>query len=157
MYFQLRRDARQWYSDIESSFPTNFDLFYLNAMAGFAARRKSDVEPNLVTDLVDYFPKDFKSRGSLIISLLISTELTVAGINYDERDSVNRTIARLITPSAESHLTDDGTRLMNRYAHGGFEALVEQFEDRPRTIETFLRTYRNALTRLRAEATPTAA
>ena len=153
MYFQIRRDAEKWYADIRSSFATDFDLYYLNVMAGFAARRKSEVQSGEAKDTVDYFVSHYKTKSNLIIALLISTELATAGINLEERDSVNRTIARLITPSAESHLTDEGTKLMNRYAHGGFEALLEYFNDRPRTIETFLRTYRNALSHLRANVT----
>ena len=153
MYFQIRRDAERWYADIRSSFVTDFDLYYLNLMAGFAARRKSEVQSAEAKDTVDYFVSQYKTRANLIIALLISTELATAGINLEERDSVNRTIARLITPSAESHLTDEGTKLMNRYAHGGFEALLEYFDDRPRTIETFLRTYRIALSHLRANVT----
>jgi hypothetical protein len=120
-------------------------------MAGFAARRKADVESAAVTDLIDYYPKQFLGRGSLITALLISTELSLAGIDLNERDAVNRTISRLVTPEGASHLTDEGARLMNRYANGGFEALIEHFEDRPRTIETFLRTYHSVIYTLREE------
>jgi hypothetical protein len=120
-------------------------------MAGFAARRKADVESAAVTDLIDYYPKQFLGRGSLITALLISTELSLAGIDLNERDAVNRTISRLVTPEGSSHLTDEGARLMNRYANGGFEALIEHFEDRPRTIETFLRTYHSVIHTLREE------
>ena len=151
MYFQLRRDADQWFKEVAGAFDTKFDLFYLCLMAGFAARRKADVESASVTDTIDYYPKQFVGRGSLITALLISTELALAGIDLNERDAVNRTISRLVTPEGLSHLTDDGVRLMNRYASGGFEALIEHFEDRPRTIETFLRTYHSVITRLREE------
>jgi hypothetical protein len=156
MYFQMRRDADQWFKDISGSFATKFDLYYLCLMAGFAARRKSELESASGTDILDYFPHEFRTRGSLIISLLISTELSVAGIDLNERDAVNRTISKLVTPDTTSKLADEGVRLMNRYASGGFEALIEHFDDRPRTIETFLRTYHSIIERLRSEVTASA-
>ena len=148
MYFQLRRDAEQWFKDIASHFPLKLDLYYLCLMAGFAARRKSDVESG--TDVLDYFPQDYHSK-SLIVATLISTELAAAGIDVSEKDAVNRTISKLVTHDTQSKLTDEGMRLMNRYASGGFEMLMERFEDRPRTIETFLRTYRSVVEKARAE------
>jgi hypothetical protein len=151
VYFQLRRDADQWFKDISSSFSTKFDLYYLCLMAGFATRRKSEVESSAVTDTVDYFPREFKTRGSLLISLLISTELKLAGIDLNEREAVNRTISKLVSHDSPSRLSDEGVRLMNRYSNGGFEALIEHFDDRPRTIETFLRTYHPILARLRSD------
>lgn len=141
MYFQLRKDADKWFKGIAHHYPTKFDLYYLCLMVGFAARRKTKAESNEVTDLTDDFPKEFKSRGRLLIALLVNTELSFMGIDLDERDAVYQEISRLIATDSRAYLTDEGGRILNQYAHGGFGALVERFEDRPRSIETFIREY----------------
>lgn len=143
MYFQLRKDADKWFKDVAPHYATKFDLYYLCLIVGFAARRKARAESNEVTDLTDDYPKEFKSRGRLLVALLVSTELSTMGIDLDERDAVYREISRIIATDSRSYLTDEGGRLMNQYAHGGFGALCERFEDRPRSIETFIREYSN--------------
>jgi hypothetical protein len=141
LYFQLRKDTDKWFKGVAGHYATKFDLYYLCLMVGFAAHRKAKAESSEVTDLTDDYPKEFKSRGRLLVALLVNTELSSMGIDLDERDAVYREIARLIAPDSRSYLTDEGMRLMNQYAHGGFGALCEHFEDRPRTIETFIREY----------------
>ena len=47
-----------------------------------------------------------------------------------------------MTPDAPNFLSDEGVREFNKYAHGGYEQLIEWFEDRPRALETFLRSFK---------------
>jgi hypothetical protein len=43
-------------------------------------------------------------------------------------------------------------REFSKYAHGGFEVLSEWFDDRPRSLETFLRAFKRKVdTRMNAE------
>lgn len=37
---------------------------------------------------------------------------------------------------------------MNQYAHGGFDVLCEHMEERPRSIETFVRKYHSLIQNL---------
>ena len=37
--------------------------------------------------------------------------------------------------------SNEGIKRMNQYAHGGFDVLCEQMDERPRSIETFVRKY----------------
>ncbi|HAG80006.1 MAG TPA: hypothetical protein DCL61_02290 [Cyanobacteria bacterium UBA12227] len=142
MDFQLRKDARKWFKDISSNYPILFDLYYLCLMAGFASGRKNlDIHSDDVDDLVENFPGEFRSRGRLLVGLLIHTEISRLGIDLDERDAVYRRVAELVEPNSPSYMSNEGVRLMNQYAHGGFDALCEYFGDRPRSIETFIRKY----------------
>lgn len=144
MDFQLRKDARRWFKDIyDPKLYLLFDLYYFCLMAGFAARRRNtEISSDDVDGLVENFPGEFRSRGRLLVGLLIDTELSRLGINLDEREAVYRRVAELVDPNSPSYLSNDGVRLMNQYAHGGFEVLCEHFgEDRPSSIETFIRKY----------------
>ncbi len=143
MDFQLRKDARRWFKDISNHYPLLFDLYYLCLMAGFASgRRNTEINSDEVDGLVENFPGDFRSRGRLLVGLLIHTELSRLGIDLDERDDVYSRVAKLVDPNSPAYMSNDGVRLMNQYAHGGFDALCEYFgDDRPKSIETFIRKY----------------
>lgn len=145
MDFQLRKDARRWFKDIygPDRYSLLFDLYYLCLMAGFATgRRNTEISSDDVDDLVGYFPGDFQSHGRLLVGLLLHTELSRLGIDLDERDAVYRRVAELVEPNSPSYMSNEGVRLMNQYAHGGFDALCEYFgDDRPRSVETFIRKY----------------
>lgn len=139
--FQMHPDVAKWFSEIERPpVETKFEIFYYCLMAGFAARRAEQVPPGAV-DFIDYYPGAFKTRGRLLVGLLLDAELKRRGIGLDEREAVNRNINSIVSPSSSVSLSTEGIRLMNQYAHGGWSALSEYFSDRPRTIETFVRTY----------------
>lgn len=158
MYFQFRRDADRWFKDISSHYPTKFDLYYLCAIAGIAAGRKTTVESDQVTDLVEYYPGDFKTRGRLLVGLLLCAELESLGITLEEREEVYGRIRGLLDPNSQSCLNDEGVKLMNQYANGGFDALCEYFSDRPRTAETFVQMYTKCIRELMAKkSAPTTA
>lgn len=138
MAFRLRKDARKWFRHIEGSLPLDFDTYYFCLMAGLAAGRKAEVATAETTELVDYFPGDYKSQGRLIVALLLSRELRALGIELAERSLLHAEIQRLIDPLSPSHLSELGMKVANRYAYGGYEVLAEWFEDPPQHIETFL-------------------
>jgi hypothetical protein len=107
-------------------------------MAGLATGRKADVPTADTTELVDYFPGEYKTRGRLIVALLLSRELRALGIDLAERVLLHQAIQQLIDPLSSSHLSDAGMKEANRYAYGGFEVLTEWFADPPQHMETFL-------------------
>jgi hypothetical protein len=153
MDFQLREDARKWFKDISDHYPLLFDLYYLCLMAGFASgRRNTEIGSDDVKGLVENFPGEFRSRGRLLVGLLINTELSRLGIDLDERDDVYSRVAKLVDPNSPSYMSNEGVRLMNQYAHGGFDALCEYFGDRPRSIETFIRKYFRCISELKIRA-----
>jgi len=152
--FQMRRDTRKWFSDIRSYYETDFDTYYLCLIAGLAAGHKpqSPITSDEVADLVDYFPGKFKSRGRLLLGMLLSKELKSKGINLTEREAVDREIAKYVDPDSPSRMSPLGVSAMNDYAHGGYDILCEYFPERPRTIEIFLRTYAQCIESYAGEA-----
>jgi hypothetical protein len=151
MYFQLREDAERWFKDISHHYSTKFDRYYLCLMAGFASgRRNTTIPSDEVTDLVENFPGEFKSRGKLLVGLLIHTELRHLGIDLEDREAVYKQVRRLVERDSTSYMSSEGVRLMNQYAHGGFDALCEYFSDRPRSIETFIRKYFRCISDLKS-------
>ena len=142
MPFRLRRDARDWFKDIQRSFDIEFDVYYLCFIAGVTERRKAEVPTSGTSELVDYFPGSYKSKGRTIVSLFLSREVAAQGIALTERAALHNAIRKLVDPLSPSHLSDEGMKEFNKYSYGGFEVLTEWFpDDRPRAIETFLPLY----------------
>ena len=149
MGFELRQDARKWFKDIEKDYPDLFDLYYLCLIPGFITkRRNTEVNSDNVKEITRDFPGAFRSRGKLLVGLLIDTELSRIGIDLSERTSVYNRISELVV-TTPPYLSDKGVKLMNQYAHGGFDVLCEHMEERPKLIETFVRRYYRTIQNLR--------
>jgi hypothetical protein len=144
MDFALRKDAREWFRDIRGELDLDFDPYYFCFIAGVTASppRKKEVLSAETAALVDNFPGPYKSRGYQLVALFLSRELDYLGVTMTEKKAVRTAISGLVDHSAPNHLSDDGVREFNRYAHGGYEVLLEWFDDRPRSLETFLRTFK---------------
>ena len=145
--FRLRLDARQWFKDLRDQgvFKIEFDAFYFCFITGVIARRKESIPSEETAELVAYFPDRYRSRGKLLVGLFLKSELELLGVSMDERLEVHSTIAQLVTPEAPNYLSDEGVGEFNRYAHGGYDQLIEWFEDRPRSLETFLRAFKRRI------------
>jgi hypothetical protein len=138
MPFRLRKDAREWFKGISDELSLDFDVYYFCLMAGLASGKKAFLPANEATDLVQDFPGDYRSRGRLIVALLLTRELRRMGIEFNERTALHSEIAKLIDPLSSTHLSAAGMDEINHYAFGGFDVLADWFEDRPRHLETFL-------------------
>lgn len=145
MDFAIRRDARDWFKDIRSDLDLEFDCFYFCFIAGVAFKRKKDIPASETAQLVDVFPGPYKARGRLLVSIFLSRELQFLGITMAEKRTVHSAIARLVDPAAPNFLSDEGVREFNKYSHAGYEVLLEWFEYRPQSLETFLRIFKRRL------------
>lgn len=145
MDFAIRKDARHWFRDIRTDLALDFDAFYFCFMAGIAMGRKKNVVPDQTAALVDNFPGPYKNRGRLLVALFLNRELDCLGVTMSEKKAVHAAIAKLVDPYATNYLNDDGIREFNQYAHGGYDVLLDWFDDRPRSLETFLRGFRRKL------------
>ena len=145
--FRLRLEARRWFKDLRDrrEFEIDFDAFYFCFIAGVTTMRKERVPLDETAELVAYFPERYNSRGRLLVGLFLNSELNVLGVSMDERREVHSAIAHLVTPEALNFLSDEGVRQFNQYAHGGYEQLIEWFEDRPRSLETFVRSFKRKI------------
>jgi hypothetical protein len=137
--FRLRVDARNWFANIRKDLDIDFDVYYICLLAGLAARRKERVAASDTTDLVPHFPSHYRSYSKLVIGLFLSVELEEMGVKaHGDRKLFHSAVSGLINPVAAHHLTDVGIDTLNRYAHGGYDAITEWFDERPRRAETFL-------------------
>ncbi|MET8677030.1 hypothetical protein ABZW18_05375 [Streptomyces sp. NPDC004647] len=146
--FRIRDDAKKWFKALrERDFRVDFDSFYFCFMAGIATGKKAQVPKDETSELVSYFPERYGSRKQLLVALFLTQELADLGIEMGEKKDVHSKIKKLLDPDSPGHhLSDDGVREFNKYAHGGFEILRDEwFDDRPRSLETFLRIFKQEL------------
>jgi len=145
MEFRIRKDARDWFRDIRGDLALDFDAFYFCFIAGISERRKKDATTGETAELVENFPGAYKSRGRLLVGLFLSRELEYLGVGMNEKKTVHSEIARLVQPEAPNYLSDEGVKEFNKYSYGGYEVLLDWFDDRPRSLETFLRSFRQSV------------
>ena len=153
MEFRIREEARAWFRGIKGDFTAppgtpsapDFDAFYFCFIAGITKMQKKDATTSETAELVENFPGPYKSRGRLLVGLFLSKELEYLGVTLEEKKTVHAEISRLVQPEAPNYLSDEGVREFNKYAHGGYEVLLDWFDDRPRALETFLRGFRKKI------------
>ena len=153
MDFFIRKEARRWFRGIRSEFSAlpgtrsapDFDAFYFCFIAGITMNRKESLPQEETAQLVPGFPEAYKSRGSLLVSLFLSRELKSRGVDLTERQRVRDVLAELVQPQAQNLLSDDGVREFNKYSFGGFDVLLDWFDDGPTSLETFLRTFKRRI------------
>lgn len=145
--FRVRKDARVWFRGLydNKSFKIGFDAFYFCFIAGVAAKKKEKVPQDETEELVSYFPDRYNERGNHLVALFLTRKLEALGVTMADKQEVHETIAELVSPDAPNHLSDDGVREFNEYAHGGYEVLLDWFDDQPRTLETFLQIFRRKI------------
>ncbi|EST26975.1 hypothetical protein [Streptomyces roseochromogenus] len=146
--FRLRKDARNWFKDLreDDSFKIDFDIFYFCFIAGISKSRKLHITNEHAPELVASFPGRYTDRGKLLVALFLAKELEILGVTMNEKKVVHSSIAKLVDPTAPHNLSDEGVKHFNQYAHGGYDVLLEWFSgDRPRSLETFLRIFKQNL------------
>lgn len=136
--FKLDESARSFFSDMrrKNDFSTDFDIYYFCLMAGLFSGRKGDVSS--ATEFVDYFPENYKERSKLIVGSFVASELEKSGVPYAEKKRVHAEIRNLIDPLSPTLLSQEGVHEMNRFVAGGLDYLLEEFADKPRSLDEFL-------------------
>jgi hypothetical protein len=149
--FRIRQDALSWFKELHDrkEFKINFDDFYFCFIAGIAGHRKLSLPQEETPELINYFPPNYNlARQHAMIALFLKAELDELGLAMGDpadKRAVHAAIARLVDHASPSRLSADGIGLFNQYAHGGFQVLAEWFDDRPRSLETFLRAFKRHL------------
>jgi hypothetical protein len=148
MTFRIRTEARSWFKDLrerETGFAVDFDSLYFCFMAGISTARKADAAQGETVELVNYFPDRYKSRGKLLVTIFLWSELKQYGVSMNDQKDVHSVISRLVLPETPGLLSDVGFREFNKYTFAGFEVLGEWFSDRPRSLEAFLRMFKRSV------------
>ena len=143
--FRILKDARPWFKDLyskEEGLVIDFEIYYFCLMAGLATgKKRSDLTTTETTELVQHFPGRYKERGKIIVSLFLARYLASLGVTLIDKKTAHNQISKLISPTSPNYLSDDGMKELNKYAAAGYDEIIGWFEDRPRTLESFLRTF----------------
>lgn len=157
--FRLRNDAREWFRYIHPKtgqkksdiLRLRFDPYYLCLMAGLVTGRKAKIKSGEARDVLDYFPEEYAKSGRLLIALFLDREIKKLGIAPTNRKLIHETVVGFLDPMSGSGLSAEGFKQFNRYAHGGFEVLSEEwFDAPPRLVEAFLASYCTKLSSTRS-------
>ena len=145
--FRLRRDADHWFRHIgdEKPFSTKFDVYYLCFILGLAAGRRSSPTTGSsdAPGFVDSFTREHKPHERLIAGIVLIEHLKHMGLSIEDRRDVNRIVAEIF---GSEGLSSDGVALLNQYASGGFDFLLERYgNEPPRSIEEFLPRFVNLI------------
>jgi len=143
--FRILKDARTWFKDVYSKdegFVIDFEVYYFCLMAGLATGRKRiELSTTETTELVQHFPGRYKEKGKIIVSVFLSRHLASLGVTLTDKKIAHNEISKLISPTSPNYLSEDGMKEMNKYAAAGYDEIISWFEERPRTLESFLRIY----------------
>ena len=147
MPFYLRSDAHDWFSNLKSAtkpgrgFTLDFDMYYVCLIAGIANGKRSKLPEDVRMELSD-FPGEYRQNGKLIVAMFLARECKVRGVRLDDRKRLHDTIRDLVSPDSSPWLSPAGMRLMNEYAAGGLEVLMDISKgQKPQHLEAFLPKY----------------
>jgi hypothetical protein len=141
MPFQLRQATRDWFRHIEDDFDLAFDMYYFCLIAGLVEGKRTTVDSDRTSELVNRFPGDYQEKSRYIIALYLSRELQSLGVDFSDREMLHNQISNLIDSMRSSRLSPEGMRRMNQYSYGGLDVVKEWFDEKPRSIENFLPHY----------------
>ncbi|MEM6392793.1 MAG: hypothetical protein AAF797_08490 [Planctomycetota bacterium] len=144
MPFYLRPEAHDWFSNLQKSkkpgrgFTLDFDMYYTCLIAGIAAGKRAKLPDDPKLDLSD-FPGEYRQNGKLIVAMFLARECKVRGVRLDDRKRLHDTIRDLVSPDSSPWLSPAGMRLMNEYAAGGLDVLIDSSRgQKPQHLEAFL-------------------
>ena len=144
MTFRLSEEARQYFTKIEERSTTGkferiWDRYYLCLMAGFL-RKKLGKETPASDEFVSTFIQQYSPQRYQIIALLIATEIKRQGIQKDDKENIKDLMLLYLDHQSITSLSDEGHKIMNRYAEGGFESIREEIPQ-PYEFDVFMREY----------------
>ena len=146
--FRLRRDCKHWFRHIQNQegLKTQFDVFYVCALAGLSLERKSKtVSGDDTGDISQNFVPPYNDRRGLFLGLLLHGHLRNLGISLQEHSEVREACTQLFETEHPSGLSKYGIQLLNDYASGGFEVISSKYPDAPRTLQEFLKNFHTLL------------
>jgi hypothetical protein len=146
MTLRRPKDMRTYFKDIQgradggARFETDFDQFYLCMMVGLDDGKlalESELEP---AEFNKGYTVPYKPFAPVIAGMLVEAEMRRQGIPTT-KEAIQREIRNLIEiGNGGTHLKEEGTTLLSRYAARGFELIRDEIP-KPRTLEDFLVAY----------------
>ena len=107
-----------------------FDIYYAGAVLGLCARQR--IEPDkydseIGRELTRSYPKERQEHADTIAGMLIEAELSRQSIDPNNAEIIISTIDDYLSSNSPTRLTQEGHRLLDRYAAAGFRLMEERY------------------------------
>jgi hypothetical protein len=141
MSFFRRPEMDAWFSHLhkENALEIQFDNYYLCLMMGFATLRDDQLDGG--NELIRHFPGQYAGVSKLIIGLLLIAETQKLGKELTNKRDVEFLVNQYLDVSGSGSMNDAGFGRVNDYANGGFNYLVEAYQDKPYHADAFFAWY----------------
>jgi hypothetical protein len=147
MSFRLSKEARSYYSNINKNsiinkLDTDWDKYYLSAMAGIKARSRvpDKKEPPAEQEFVDYVIQSYEDQKYEIYGALIVAEIEREGIPWGQKEEIKQLMLTLLDSNTNTRLSDEGIHVLNCYAEKGYQLIRSEIMPPP-NLDTFLEQY----------------
>ena len=107
-----------------------FDIYYAGAILGLCARQRTTsktYDSEIGRELTRTYPRDRQEHADTIAGMLIEAELSRQSIDPNNADVIISTIDEYLSSSSPTRLTQEGHRLLDRYAAAGFRLIEERY------------------------------
>jgi len=149
MSFSLTNDCKNWFKEVAGKHKfMDFDIFYFCYISGILSKKRNSLEGVNSEIFSKTFIEKYKDKSSLLISLLLTTEIERFSIDKTSKKEVNRFIESYLDINATNRMSNLGIKTMNEYSYGGYIYLSEKMYDKPRSIETFLLDYYSLINKI---------
>jgi hypothetical protein len=147
MSFVFPKGARDFFKGIDKQREgaikvIMFDKYYCCLLAGLDVRQLAGEEDLESEVFINAYPEDYRAQADIIAGLLIDAELDRKAIAAGDRASIELEMVKLLNPVSATRLSEEGNKLLNRYAAEGFRLIRDRMLA-PTGIEEFLVAYHN--------------
>lgn len=129
-----------------SPFKESLDLFYLCLLIGLKYKVKSSTEKYVLGELTDEWTKDLQENSNAkdyIIAIYL-TEVTKNA--KGNKGTIKEILNRSLDSKKKTSLSKEGLKEIHEYCFGGYEKIVETFNNQPpSSIVDFLFKYKKLL------------
>lgn len=114
-----------------------FDAYYSCLLLGLDASQLGTEGGSEESNFLNAYPDAYKGQAELIAGLLVEAELRRLDIGPENREDIEREMVRLLDLVSPTRLSENGDKLLNRYAVTGFQRLQAGMLQ-PDNLEDFL-------------------
>lgn len=101
------------------------EQWWLCAQIGLIANKQGEPPGQGSSDMVDYFIRSLESSQSRIRGLLLMRHFGNVDAGGMKRDVLEKEMNRMLSGN-ESRLSDNATNMLDRYATGGFQIIIDE-------------------------------
>jgi hypothetical protein len=104
------------------------EQWWLCAQIGLIANKQGDAPGKGSSDMVDYFIDSMKLGQGRIRGILLMRHFGNVDAGGMKRDILEREMNRMLSGN-ESRLSDDATHMLDRYATGGLQIIIDEIKN----------------------------